>query len=136
MASGTVDTLTVTGTSSFNVAVFESAIDTTTVNAPDLAVVKSVLPAGPQPPGTVLTYRVVVINNGTGAAAGVILTDPVPAFTNYSLGSITLNGISKTDIGGDDEADFGATTGGAVTVNIGALAASASAIVEFQVIIQ
>ena len=136
VASGTVDTMTVTGTSSFNIAVFETATDTTTVNAPDLAVVKSVLPAGPQPPGTVLTYRVVVTNNGLGAALGVILTDPVPGFTNFVPGSITLDGISKTDIGGDDEGDFNATTPGAVTVSIGALAAGATATVEFQVTIQ
>jgi len=133
--SGVVDTTTVTGTSTFNVGVFDTALDTTTISAPNLSVVKSVLPAGPQPPSTVLTYTIVVTNNGAGNATVVILTDPVPANTTYVPGSITLGGVGKTDIGLDDEADFNATTAGAVTVAIGTLVPGASATVTFQVTI-
>lgn len=134
-ANGTVDTMTVTGTSSFNVAVSDTATDVTTINAPDMSVVKSVLPAGSQPPGATLTYTVVVTNNGAGSATSVILTDPIPANTTYVPGSITLNGVGKTDAGLDDEGDFNATTAGAVTVSIGLLAPGASATVTFQVTI-
>jgi len=134
-ANGVSDTLTVTGTSSFNVSVSDNAIDTTTINAPNMSVVKSVLPAGPQPPGTVLTYTIVVTNNGAGNATTVVLTDPVPANTTYVGGSITLNGVGKTDAGFDDEGDFNVTTGGAITVSVGTLAPGASVTVTFQVTI-
>jgi len=134
-ASGTVDTLIVTGTSSFNVAVSDIATDTTTILAPDMSVAKGVAPAGPQPPGTVLTYTITVTNNGSGAALAVILTDPMPATTTYVAGSITLGGFGKTDVDLDDEADFNVTTGGAITVSIGALAPGGSAVVTFQVTI-
>jgi len=135
IASGAADTTTVTGTS--NLAPFDSdtAIDTTTINAPDLSVVKSVLPAGPQPPLTVLTYTIVVTNNGLGNAASVVVTDPAPGFTTYVAGSITLNGGSLTDANLDDAGDFGFTAGNAVTVTIGTLAPGASATVTFQVTI-
>ncbi len=134
-ADGTIDSTIVTGTSSFNVAIFDTALDTTTINAPDMNVVKSVAPSGPQPPGATLTYTIVVINSGTGDSVGVVLTDPVPANTTFVPASITLNSAGKTDAGADDEADFGVTTGGAVTVSIGTLAPGASATVTFQVTI-
>ena len=133
--NGTVDTTTVTGTSNFAPFSSDTAIDTTTINAPDLSVVKSVAPLGPQPPGTVLTYTVVVTNNGLGSAAGVVVTDGIPGFTQYVLGSITLNALSLTDGGLDDAGDYNVTTGGAVTVTIGALGPGASATVTFQVTI-
>ncbi|MGH9869424.1 MAG: hypothetical protein ACREAA_14825 [Candidatus Polarisedimenticolia bacterium] len=135
VTSGTVDTTTVTGTS--NLAPFSSdtAIDTTTINAPDLSVVKSVAPLGPQPPGAVLTYTIVVTNNGLGSADSVVVTDAIPGFTSYVLGSITLNAGSLTDGGLDDAGDFNVTTGGAVTVTIGTLGPAASATVTFQVTI-
>jgi uncharacterized repeat protein (TIGR01451 family) len=132
---GTTDSMTVTGTSSFDNTVSDFATDTTSVNAPDVTVVKSVVPAGPQIPGTTLTYSVVVTNNGTGDAAAVVLTDNVPANTTFVAGSITLNAASKTDAGGDDEADYNVTTGGAVTVDVGILIPTATATITFQVTI-
>jgi uncharacterized repeat protein (TIGR01451 family) len=134
-ASGTSDTLTITGTSSFNTGVSDTAVDTTTVNAPTLSVVKSVLPAGPQPPATVLTYTMVVTNNGAGNATAVVLTDPIPAFTQYVAGSITLNAAGLTDAGFDDAGDVNVTTAGAITVTVGTLGPGASATVTFQVTI-
>jgi len=84
---GTVDTTTVTGTSLFDPAVSESAIDTTTIQAPSLSVVKSVAPSGNQPPGTTLTYTVLMTNNGTGPASAVVVNDPIPANTTFVPGS-------------------------------------------------
>ncbi len=133
--SGTVDTMTVTGTSTFDNGVSDIATDTTTIDAPDISVVKSVLPAGAQPPGQVLTYTVVVTNNGTGDADNIVLTDPIPANTTYVPGSITLNAVGKTDIALDDEGDFNVTTAGAVTVSIGTLPPAGVATVRFQVTI-
>lgn len=132
-ADGTVDTTTVTGTSSFDTNVSDTATDTTTIQAPALSVVKSVSPLGDQPPLTVLTYTVVITNNGTGQAGSIVLTDPIPANTTYQAGTITLNGTGKTDAAGDDEADYNVTNPGEVTVNVGSLAASASATITFQV---
>ncbi|ANM29588.1 hypothetical protein ABI59_08360 [Acidobacteria bacterium Mor1] len=135
-ADGTVDTTTVTGTSQFDSGVSESATDTTTVDSPDISVVKSVSPTGDQPPGTTLTYTMVVTNNGNAAASAVVLTDAVPANTTYVAGSITQDAGSLTDGGGDDNGDFGATTAGTVTVTIGTLAASGgSTTITFQVTI-
>ncbi len=133
--AGTVDSLVVTGTSTFDVGVSETATDTTTVLAPDLAAVKSVAPIGSQPPGAVLTYTIVVTNGGNGTANGVTLTDPIPANTTYVPGSMTLNAASLTDAGGDDEGDFNTTTPGAVTVSVGSLAAAGTATITFQVTI-
>lgn len=133
--SATVDSMVVTGTSSFDTGVSDIATDTTTVQAPDVTVVKSVAPAGPQPPGTTLTYTVVVTNNGTGDANGVVLVDNVPANTTYVAGSITLNSAAKTDIADADQADHNVTNAGAVTVNVGALIPTATATITFKVTI-
>lgn len=134
-ASLTFDTTTVTGTSSFNVAVSDIALDNTAVLAPSLSVTKAVAPLGAQPPGAALTYTMTVSNDGTADASSVVLTDNVPANTTFVAGSITLNGTPQTDAGGDDSGDFNATTGGAVTVSVGTLASGASATITFQVTI-
>lgn len=134
-ADGTADTTTVTGTSQFDNTVSESALDTTTVSSPALTVSKSVNPTGPQPPGTTLTYTIVVSNGGGSAAANVVLTDPIPTFTTYVGSSITQDGAGRTDAAGDDNADHDVTNPGQVTVDIGALAAGSSTTVTFQVTI-
>jgi uncharacterized repeat protein (TIGR01451 family) len=135
-ANGTPDTVTVTGTTVFAPTATDSAIDTINVQAPVLSVVKSVAPLGAQPPGTVLTYTVVVTNNGSGAANGVVLTDPAPADTTYVAGSITVGGNPRTDVADGDDSDFGVTNAGQVTVNVGTLAAGGGSVtVTFQVTI-
>lgn len=135
VADGTVDVTTVTGTSSFNVTVSESATDTTTVAAPSLSAVKSVAPLGDQPPGATLTYTVVVTNNGTGAATSIVLTDPIPANTTFVAGSITYNAAPQSDGADLDSADFNVSNANTVTVNVGTLAAGATATITFQVTI-
>lgn len=134
-ADATVDMTTLTATSSFNTSVSDTATDTTTVSAPTLTVVKSVSPTGNQPPGTVLTYSMLVTNGGSGAASAVVLTDAIPTNTTYVPGSITQDTVSKTDGVDGDNADQNGTTPGAVTVTIGTLASSASTTITFQVTI-
>ncbi len=132
--NGTVDTTTVTATSQFNAGVSDSATDTTTIDAPALSVLKSVSPTGDQPPGTVLTYTIVITNGGSGAANSVVMRDPIPANTAYVASSIVQDGTPKGDGTGDgDNADYNGTNPGEVTVNIGTLAAGASTTVSFQV---
>lgn len=134
-ADGTSDVTTVTGISVFDNARVDTVTDTINVTAPNVSVVKSVAPVGNQPPGTVLTYTVVVTNNGTGPANAVVLTDPIPANTTYQTGTIVFNGTPRTDLadGSPDDADFNGTQ---ITVNVGTLAAGGgTATVSFQVVI-
>ncbi len=131
---GTVDVTTVTATSDFDGS-NESATNTTTVATPSISVTKTVSPAGNQPPGTTLTYTIVVTNTGTGTASNVLLTDPVPANTTYVGGTITQDAAARTDIADGDNADWNDTTANTVTVSIGTLAGAASTTIEFQVTI-
>jgi uncharacterized repeat protein (TIGR01451 family) len=134
-ADGAVDTTVVTGTSLFDPSETDTATDVTTIEAPVLAVVKSVLPAGDQPPGTTLTYTLVVTNGGTGAANSIVLTDGVPTNTTYVAGSITQDAATRTDAADADNADHNATNAGAVTVSVGTLAAGGTTTITFQVTI-
>lgn len=133
-ADGTADVTTVTGTSVFDPTKTDIATDTINVTSPNVTVAKSVAPVGPQPPGTILTYTIVVTNNGSAVANAVVLTDPIPAFTTYQAGTITYNAAGRSDGVDGDNADFNVTNPGQITVNVGALAASGgSATVTFQV---
>lgn len=133
-ADGTADVATVTGVSAFDATKTDNATDTINVRAPNVSVVKSVAPTGNQPPGTTLTYTIVVTNNGTGGANSVVLTDPIPANTTYQAGTITFNAAARTDGADADNADYNVTNAGKVTVAVGSLAASGgTATVTFQV---
>jgi uncharacterized repeat protein (TIGR01451 family) len=81
---------------------------------------------GSQPiPGATITYTLVVTVTGVGSAGAAALTDVVPANTTYVPGSMTRNAAPLTDASDSpvDEADFGVTTSGAVTVGLGNLTA-------------
>ena len=133
-ADGTADVTTVTGTSVFDPTKTDTATDTINVTSPNVSVVKSVAPLGAQPPGTILTYTIVVTNNGSAVANTVVLTDPIPANTTYQLGTITNNAIPQTDALDGDTANYNITNPGQITVNIGVLAATGgTATVTFQV---
>jgi len=75
---------------------------------------------GTQPiPGATITYTITATLTGTGTAANLVITDPVPADTDYETGSLSLNGGALTDGGGDDAGDYNNTNAGSVTVNLG-----------------
>jgi uncharacterized repeat protein (TIGR01451 family) len=131
-ADETVDETDVTFTSDGDGGVSSTETLTTTVTAPILSLSKSVNPTGNQPPGTTLTYSVVVTNSGTGQATQVVVTDNIPANTTYVDGSLIINSVSKTDATGDDEASCDDVT---ATFNLGTMASGASATVSFQVTI-
>ncbi|MFH2098023.1 MAG: hypothetical protein ABIJ95_00810 [Pseudomonadota bacterium] len=126
LADQTFDTTTVTGTSGIDNNVKSIITLTTTVNAPLLSVTKTVLPAGPQPPGTVLTFTVTVTNSGHGAATGILITDPLPQYTTYKAGSLmtgpnagSLTGRSETmdgDGAGFDSGIVAAPDGGPLSL--------------------
>jgi len=100
------DLLNMVGTSSNDNTISDSDSISIIVHAPILAMVKSVSPTGPQTPGTVLTYTLVITNSGTGVAKDLLITDPIPAFTSYVPGSITMNGVGRTDAIDGDGARF------------------------------
>jgi uncharacterized repeat protein (TIGR01451 family) len=137
--NGTVNTTDVDIESDFDPTQTDQAVDTTTVDAPDLSVVKAVAPAGNQPPGTTLTYTVTITNNGDGAVQNMVLTDPIPNFTTYVAASITQDGNPRTDGADGDNADYNVTNPGEITVAIGTLDASGGAndstVITFQVTI-
>ena len=117
-ADGTVDTTTLAAISSNDPTVQDSAILTTTVTAPVITVSKTVSPTGDQPPGTELTYTIMVTNTGTGNAQEVVVTDSLPTDTTYVAGSVTLNGTPQTDAVDGDQT---LVVAGTVTVNVGPL---------------
>ncbi len=85
---------------------------------------------GAQPvPGATITYTLVVTVTGTGNADAVVVTDPIPANTTYSAGSMRLNTVAQTDASDapTDTADFNATTPGAISVGLGTLPAGGPA---------
>ncbi|HOT36038.1 MAG TPA: hypothetical protein PLT86_05190, partial [Candidatus Latescibacteria bacterium] len=126
----TVDATTVTIASSVDPTVTGTVTLTTTVHAPVLSIVKSVSPTGAQPPGTVLTYTVVVTNNGHGTATALQIVDMIPTNTTYQAGTIKVNGIARTDAIDGDGARF---EGGAIQVRFTAMGPGSSNTFTFDV---
>lgn len=63
-----------------------------TIQPPPLVdLLKSVNLSSPQPPGTDLTYTIIFTNTGGIPATGLIVTDPIPADTDFKVGSVTTN---------------------------------------------
>lgn len=81
-------TTTGTTTSTYNSA-SSSGEDVTVVGGPNVSLVKSVNPSGPQIPGTDLVYTIVFTNGGGSAARSLVVTDPIPANTDFKVGSVT-----------------------------------------------
>ncbi|NTY02256.1 S-layer family protein [Deinococcus sp. JMULE3] len=72
-------------------------------------------------PGDTLEYELVVRNQGNDGALNVILTDPLPAGTTFVPGSLVITGAnagSKTDVSGDDQAEYD-PAGRTVTFRLG-----------------
>src|SRR5262249_40186681 len=73
--------------------------NTVTTRVPVVGASKTVSP-GTAVPNDTLTYRVTSPNTGTADAAGVTLTDPIPAGTTYVAGTTKLNGGAIADMSG------------------------------------
>ncbi|MBK1644967.1 hypothetical protein CKO25_09955, partial [Thiocapsa imhoffii] len=86
-----------------------------------VALVEDVDSNGQVDPGDTLEYTIVLTNQGADAT-GVVFTDPIPANTTYVASSLT------SDVGTVD--DSGAPN---LQVNVGNLAAGATAIITFRV---
>ena len=98
------------GTESLYSQVVHSAVE---LYEPEIAIAKSVAPAGPVRAGTEVTWTLAVENDGIDPVRRAVVTEPLPAGLTYVPGSIryasggpaALLG-AKTDAAGDDEADW------------------------------
>ena len=91
--------------------------------------------------GDILRYRINYQNVGNDASTNTIIRDNIPIATTLVPGSIKINGVTKTDASGDDQAHydfvnrqvvFRLGTGANSTVG-GTVASLASGYVEFDV---
>lgn len=70
--------------------------------------------------GSVIQYTVTVAPSGDATGRNLVLHDPIPDYTTYVPGSLTLDGVSLGDGDSDGDAgDFNITNPGAVTVLLG-----------------
>jgi len=91
---------------------------------PSLALSKAASPNSGLEPGDSVTYTLTLSNQGSAAASGVVVTDPIPSGTSFagninaSLGSGSFDAVANR-----------------VTFNVGTLASGASATLSFDVTI-
>ena len=57
-------------------------------------------------PGDSLLYQVNYSNAGNDSSTNTIIYDNIPAGSIYLPGSLKINGVAKTDVAGDDQAEF------------------------------
>lgn len=69
-------------------------------------------------PGATLRYAIAVTATGSGQTAGLVFTDPLPANTTFTPGTLKLNNSALTDIVDSDAGDAGGTAAGTVTVRL------------------
>lgn len=126
-----------------------SNVDTTSVTRGDLAITKeqskdngatwttSQVTAAP---GSVILYRVTVLNTGSDDATAVIVYDTVPANTKYETGhlTVTVGGSAVSDTvwsvaPGAAEPSAGDPAGTALKINVGTLTPTQTAVITFGV---
>jgi uncharacterized repeat protein (TIGR01451 family) len=91
--------------------------------------------------GDVLRYRVDYQNLGNDISTNSIILDNIPSGTTYKPGTLNINGTIKTDVSGDDQAEFDAANNrvvfrigtGATSAAGGQVAVNASGYIEFDV---
>lgn len=83
-------------------------------------------------PGATIRYTLQVNVFGTGTVDNLVITDPIPIDTTYSVGTITLNSIGLTDSVDADAGNFSANT---VTVNLGSISTTVTHFITFDVTI-
>lgn len=72
--------------------------------------------------GSDIEYTLTISISGTDTATALVVSDPIPENTTYIAGSLTLDGVSLTDEADGDSGDYGQSTAGEITVNIGDMA--------------
>ncbi|MBW4083828.1 DUF11 domain-containing protein [Paenibacillus sp. S150] len=90
------------------------------VSSPDVTAVKST-PVIDAVVGDIITYTIVVTNNGMVPVNDVVVVDPIPAGSQFVTGSVTVDGTVRPGVGP------------ATGIEIGTIAAGASSTITFQV---
>ncbi|MBL0268842.1 MAG: T9SS type A sorting domain-containing protein [Chitinophagaceae bacterium] len=93
-------------------------------------------------PGDVIRYQLSYQNTGNDASVSTNIVDRIPRNTTYRPGTISINGVAKTDAAGDDEAEYDIVNDqvvfrlgtGASSSSGGEIAPAASGQVRFEVI--
>jgi uncharacterized repeat protein (TIGR01451 family) len=90
---------------------------------------------GSQPvPGATVTYTIVATISGSGSLSNVVLSDPIPANTQYLPASIVYETVPQTDAtDGTDQSNF---NGSVITAVAGSIAAGETRTLSFKVKIQ
>lgn len=153
VASNTTHIQIIRATDSSDNTNYRDNTDTTTVVAGFVTITKSVanitnpgLTATNEAyPGDILEYTITFTNIGTQNALNVKITDLIPAYSTYVDETMEINGVSKTDASGDDQAfsnesvlPYGVTFHvgtGADSANGGTVAPGASGTVSFRVMV-
>jgi uncharacterized repeat protein (TIGR01451 family) len=108
------------------------------VQAATLALVKTAVVTDPfggdrAVPGSIITYRLVATVTGAGSISNVVISDPIPASTTYTAGSITLEALALSDA---TDTDAGSFNGTQIRTVVGTVPAGQSRTVTFKVTIQ
>ena len=69
-------------------------------------------------PGDSLRYQINYNNTGNDSSTNTIIYDNIPLGSTFLPGSIRINGVAKTDVSGDDQAEFDFTNN-RVVIRIG-----------------
>jgi len=83
-------------------------------------------------PGSTITYQLVATITGSGTLNNLVINDDIPADTTYTVESITLEGVGKTDA---TDADEGSFDGSQIAVALGAVPGGQTRTITFQVTI-
>ena len=76
-------------------------------------------------PGENLRYQINYNNMGNDSSTSTIIIDNIPLGSTYLPGSLKINGVSKTDIAADDQAEFDFTNNRVIfRIGVGANAAT------------
>ncbi len=57
-------------------------------------------------PGDILRYQINFNNTGNDSSTNTIIYDNIPLGSTYLPGSLRINGVAKTDVSGDDQAEY------------------------------
>lgn len=86
-----------TGIVTYGSQQYSNTVTVVILNNPNINITKSVSPAGPVAAGDTITWTMSVTNNGPQSALGVIVADPIIAYTVYKAGSLVYESAAQTD---------------------------------------
>jgi uncharacterized repeat protein (TIGR01451 family) len=84
-------------------------------------------------PGARIEYELTLDVAGTGTAANLVLSDPIPASTTYVAGSLVLDGVPQSDADDGDSGRYVAAGTPRIEFALGDVASGASHVARFAV---